>query len=217
MNYTFKNKNNPKLRKIDHCLVTHKVSLMRSVNTGTKEFREYTTEIAHILGYEALRDLPTVPTEIVTPLQKTIQNLIIKDSVVLLPILRAGLGMQDGLLTLLPTAAVGYIGMYRDHDTSLPNEYYFKAPELNGRVALILDPMLATGGSICASISLIKKHNPSQIKVLSIVSAPKGIDNILNTHQDVEIYTAAIDDGLNEHNYIVPGLGDAGDRLFGTK
>jgi uracil phosphoribosyltransferase len=190
---------------------------MRSINTGVKEFREYTKEITLMLGYEALRDLPTVPTEITTPLEKIDQNLIVKDSIVLLPILRAGLGMVDGILTLLPTAPVGYVGMYRDHDTHQPHEYYFKVPMLQGKTALILDPMLATGGSISAAIDLIKQHNPSKIKILSIVSAPEGIQHVLQSHSDVEIYTASIDRGLNANKYIVPGLGDAGDRLFGTK
>lgn len=202
---------------INNCLVTHKVALMRSINTGTKEFREYAREIALMLGYEALKDLPTEDTVIETPLEKTTQKTIIKDSVVLMPILRAGLGMEDGILTLLPTAAVGHIGMYRDHDTYEPKEYYFKAPSLTGKVVLVLDPMLATGGSIVAAINKIKESKPSKIKVLSIVSAPKGIETILNAHPDVTIYTASVDRGLNEHNYIVPGLGDAGDRLFGTK
>ena len=208
---------NKNLHHIDNCLVNHKVALMRSVNTGTKEFREYAKELALMLGYEALRDLPTVSAQIQTPLETTTQRLIVKDSVVLLPILRAGLGMEDGILTLLPTAVVGHIGMYRDHETFQPKEYYFKATNLQDKTVLVLDPMLATGGSVVAAISLIKRSKPYKIKVLTIVSAPQGIQNVFKVHSDVEIYTAAVDRELNKDNYIVPGLGDAGDRLFGTK
>ncbi|MDR3021803.1 MAG: uracil phosphoribosyltransferase [Clostridiales bacterium] len=208
---------NSNLKHINHCLINHKVSLMRDKGTGTKEFREYAKEIALMLGYEALRELPTVPTKIVTPLETTTQNLIKKDSVVLLPILRAGLGMVDGILTLIPTAAVGHIGMYRDHQTFEAKEYFCKMPTLTDKTVLLLDPMLATGGSASAAVKLIKTHKPKKIKFLCIVSVPYGIEQLTKNHSDIEIYTACIDRELNADKYIVPGLGDAGDRLFGTK
>lgn len=207
--------------QIDHPLLTHKLTRLRDKHTGTKVFRELANEITMLLAYEALKNVRLKPTEVSTPL-KNIHGGIVDHDVVLVPILRAGVGMLDGVLSLFPEARVGFVGIYRDHDTAMPITYYEKLPEaLKDPLFFIIDPMLATGGSIIACINMIKHHekghHPSKIKIISIISAPEGIRAVEEAHPDVEIYTGHIDDGLDANKYIVPGLGDAGDRLFGTK
>lgn len=202
---------------IDHPLVQSKVTKLRSIETGNKEFRELTSEIASLICYEATKDIPMENIEVETPLGKT-DGKIISKKIGLVPILRAGIGMLDGILNLIPTAKVGLIGLYRDPDTLLPVEYYCKLPvDADQREILLLDPMLATGGTASAAIQFMKEREIKNIKLLSIISSPEGVKKIQNDHSDIDIYTAAYDKGLNEHGYIVPGLGDAGDRLYGTK
>ena len=203
---------------LDHPLVQHKISLLRDKNTGTKEFKELVGEIATLLCYEATRDLPTKEVEVETPMGVAKCRVLAGRKLALVPILRAGLGMVDGMLTLLPAAKVGHIGMYRNEETLEPVEYYCKLPsDIAERDVLVLDPMLATGGSACDAISQIKKRGARSIKFLAIVAVPEGINKLRALHPDVDIYVGALDDGLNEIGYIVPGLGDAGDRIFGTK
>ena len=203
---------------MDHPLVQHKVSLLRNKNTGTKEFKELVSELAMLLCYEATRDLPTEEVEIETPIAVAKTHMLSGRKVALVPILRAGLGMVDGMLALSPAAKVGHIGMYRNEETLEPVEYYCKLPaDIAEREVIVLDPMLATGGSACDAITQIKKRGVKNIKFIGIIGAPEGLKRLQELHPDVDIYMAALDERLNENGYIVPGLGDAGDRIFGTK
>ena len=202
----------------DHPLIQHKTTLLRKTTTTNKEFRESVEEITMLMCYEALRDLPLEDVEIETPITKTVQKVIKGKKIAVVPILRAGLGMVNGMLNLVPTAKVGHIGMYRDEETMQPQEYYCKLPEdIANRLIVVVDPMLATGGSAIDAISQIKSYGGKQIKFLCLIAAPEGIEALSKAHPDVQIYCANVDEGLNEHCYIVPGLGDAGDRIFGTK
>ena len=203
---------------LDHPLVQHKVSHLRDRNTGTKEFKELVSEIATLLCYEATRDLPTEEVEIETPVAIAKTRVLSGRKLALVPILRAGLGMVDGMLTLLPAAKVGHIGLYRNEETLEPVEYYCKLPsDIAERDVMVLDPMLATGGSAVDAITQIKKRGAKSIKFLAIIAAPEGLERLHTAHPDVDIYVAALDEKLNENDYIIPGLGDAGDRIFGTK
>ncbi|HBU11533.1 MAG TPA: uracil phosphoribosyltransferase [Clostridiales bacterium] len=203
---------------LDHPLLQHKVSKIRDKNTGVKEFRELVTEIAMLMVYEVTRDLPLKEIEVETPITKAKTKVISGKTLGIIPILRAGLGMVDGVLNLIPSAKVGHIGLYRDPESLKPVEYYCKLPmDVEKRDLIILDPMLATGGSASDAISLLKQRGCKNIKLVCIIAAPEGIKAVLAAHPDVDIYVAAEDKGLNSHAYIVPGLGDAGDRLFGTK
>lgn len=205
------------LKVLNHPLITHKLTQMRKVTTGTKDFREQLDEIAGLMAYEISRDLPLHDVEIVTPVAPTKAQELAKD-VVLVPILRAGLGMVDGIRGLIPTAKVGHIGLYRDEETLEPHEYFAKFPSnMPEAVVMVLDPMLATGGSASAAITMLKRRHASSIKLVCLVGAPEGVARIEKDHPDVDIYLAALDEKLNDHGYIVPGLGDAGDRIFGTK
>lgn len=201
-----------------HPLIMHKISLIRDKNCGTREFRTVIGEIATLMGYEILRDLETELVEIETPMEKAMVPMIKGKKLAVVPILRAGLGMVDGILFLVPTAKVGHVGMYRDEETLQPKEYYCKLPEdIDQRLVLIVDPMLATGGSADAAIEFVKKQGAKQIKFASIIAAPEGIKMLTEKHPDIQIYCGSIDRQLNENGYILPGLGDAGDRIFGTK
>lgn len=203
---------------MDHPLIQHKLSLLRDKTTGSKEFRELTSEIAMLMCYEATRDLPLKEIEVETPVATAKTKVIAGRKLAFVPILRAGIGMVDGVTTLVPAAKVGHIGLYRDPETLKPKEYYSKLPsDINEREVIVLDPMLATGGSAIAAISIIKKRNPKCIKFMCIIASPEGMKALEEAHPDVQIYCAAMDKRLNEHGYIVPGLGDAGDRVFGTK
>ena len=203
---------------LDHPLVQHKVSHLRDRNTGTKEFKELVSEIAMLLCYEATRDLPTEEVEIETPVAIAKTRVLSGRKLALVPILRAGLGMVDGMLTLLPAAKVGHIGLYRNEETLEPVEYYCKLPsDIAERDVMVLDPMLATGGSAVDAITQIKKRGAKSIKFLAIIAAPEGLERLHTAQPDVDIYVAALDEKLNENGYIIPGLGDAGDRIFGTK
>jgi uracil phosphoribosyltransferase len=205
------------LNLINHPLITHKLTQMRKKGTGTRDFRQNAGEIAALMAYEITRDIPTLSLEIETPVCNCRASEI-SGEIVLVPVLRAGLGMVDGITNLIPDARVGHIGMYRDHETLMPVTYFSKFPEeLGSAVVMVLDPMLATGGSASAAIKVIKEKGARVIKLVSIVGAPEGVARIEKDHPDVQIYLAALDEKLNEHGYIVPGLGDAGDRLFGTK
>ncbi|MGM9568372.1 MAG: uracil phosphoribosyltransferase [Clostridia bacterium] len=205
-----------KLHIMDHPLITHKITMLRDENTNTKDFRQLVYEIALLMGYEATKDLTLTDTEITTPLMKTTKK-VLNQKVAIVPILRAGLGMVDGVLDLIPSAKVGHIGLYRDHETLKPVEYYCKLPtDIESREVIIVDPMLATGGSSAAAISFIKKRGAKNIKLMCILAAPEGIEVLQKEHPDVELYCGAVDDKLNEKGYILPGLGDAGDRIFGT-
>lgn len=202
---------------MDHPLIQHKLTYLRKKETGAKEFRELVSEIAMLMCYEATRDLPLEETEIETPMGKAVTRVISGRKLAFVPILRAGLGMVEGVLTLVPAAKVGHIGLYRDHQTLQPVEYYHKLPQdIKNREVILLDPMLATGGSAIDAISIIKRSTPKAIKFMCIIAAPEGIEALMKAHPDVQIYCAAVDDHLNENGYIVPGLGDAGDRIFGT-
>ncbi|MEJ6951142.1 uracil phosphoribosyltransferase [Natronospora cellulosivora (SeqCode)] len=202
----------------DHPLIQHKIALIRDKKTGAKEFRELVNEIATLMAYEVTRDLPLKEVEIETPLQKTKANKISGKKVGVVPILRAGLGMLDGVLKLIPTAKVGHVGLYREPDTLEPVEYYCKMPtDVEERDLIVIDPMLATGGSASAAIHFVKERKPRSIKLMCLISAPEGIKRVQEDHPDVDIFIAAVDEKLNDHAYIVPGLGDAGDRLYGTK
>ena len=201
-----------------HPLIMHKISLIRDKNCGTREFRTVIGEIATLMGYEILRDLETELVEIETPMEKAMVPMIKGKKLAVVPILRAGLGMVDGILSLVPTAKVGHVGMYRDEETLQPKEYYCKLPEdIDQRLVLIVDAMLATGGSADAAIEFVKKQGAKQIKFASIIAAPEGIKMLTEKHPDIQIYCGSIDRQLNENGYILPGLGDAGDRIFGTK
>ncbi len=207
-----------KFQVIDHPLIQHKVSIIRDKNCGTKVFREVVDEIAMLMAYEISRDMPVEDVIIETPITKTTQKMLAGKKVAIIPILRAGLGMVDGILQLIPAAKVGHVGVYRDEETLEPHEYFVKLPEdIDSRQLLVVDPMLATGGSANMAIDLLKKRGASNIKFVCLVAAPEGVRALQNAHPDVDIYTAALDDHLNDDGYIVPGLGDAGDRLFGTK
>ena len=207
-----------KLLVFDHPLIQHKVTLMRKKETNNKEFKELAKEVVMLMGYEATRDLPLEEVEIETPICKTRQNMLKGEDIAIIPILRAGLGFVDGMLALYPNAKVGHIGLYRDPDTHLPVEYYCKLPtDIEKRVIFVVDPMLATGGSAIDAINSIKQRGGHNIKFMCLIAAPEGIKALQEAHPDVDIYIAQEDERLNEHAYIVPGLGDAGDRLFGTK
>ena len=202
----------------DHPLIQHKLAILRDERTGVKEFREIVSEIATLMCYEATRDLPLKDVEIKTPVATSTFKSLAGKKLAIVPILRAGLGMVDGILTLIPSAKVGHIGLYRDPDTLEPVEYYCKMPsDIAERDVIVLDPMLATGGSASAAIQFIKNYEVKHIKLMNIIAAPEGVERIRKDHPDVEVYCAALDEKLNEHGYIVPGLGDAGDRIFGTK
>lgn len=203
---------------MDHPLLQHKLSILRDENTGVKDFREVVSEIATLMCYDATRDLPLEEVEIKTPITTAKSKTIAGKKLAIVPVLRAGLGMVDGILTLIPSAKVGHIGLYRDPDTLEPVEYYCKMPnDIAEREVIILDPMLATGGSASAAIQFIKNYEVKNIKLMNIIAAPEGIQRVHHDHPDVDIYCAALDEKLNDHGYIVPGLGDAGDRIFGTK
>ena len=207
-----------KVHILDHPLLQHKLSILRDENTGVKDFREVVSEIATLMCYEATRDLPLEEVEIKTPITTAKFKMIAGKKLAIVPVLRAGLGMVDGILTLIPSVKVGHIGLYRDPDTLEPVEYYCKMPnDIAEREVIILDPMLATGGSASAAIQFIKNYEVKHIKLMNIIAAPEGIERVHHDHPDVEIYCAALDEKLNDHGYIVPGLGDAGDRIFGTK
>ncbi len=203
---------------VDHPLIKHKLSIMRDKNTGSKDFRELLSEIAMLMCYELTRDLPVEEIEIETPVAKMTGYQIGGKKLAVIPILRAGLGMVDGILSLVPVAKVGHIGLYRDPDTHNPVEYYCKLPfDIEERYIIVCDPMLATGGSASDAITMLKNRGCKHIKLLCLVAAPEGVEKFQEDHPDVEVYAAALDDHLNDHAYIIPGLGDAGDRLFGTK
>ena len=207
-----------KVQVLDHPLLQHKLSILRDKNTGVKEFREIVGEIAALMCYEATRNLPTEEVEIETPVAMAKTKVLSGKKLAIVPILRAGLGMVDGLLTLVPVAKVGHIGLYRDPETHTPVEYYCKLPEdIENRIVILVDPMLATGGSAIDAINMLKKRGVSNIRFMCLVAAPEGVAALQAAHPDVDIFTAALDRQLNEHKYILPGLGDAGDRIFGTK
>ena len=203
---------------MDHPLIQHKLSILRDKRTGTKQFRELINEIAMLMCYESTRDLPLKEVKTETPLTTATTKKLAGKKLAFVPIFRAGLGMVDGLLNLIPSAKVGHIGMYRDPETHKPIDYYCKLPaDLNERDVFVLDPMLATGGSAIAAVSRIKEFNPKRIKFLCIIAAPEGVEAFTAAHPDVPVYCAGLDEKLNDHCYILPGLGDAGDRIFGTK
>lgn len=205
------------LHIVNHPLITHKLSIMRNKKTGSKDFREMLNEIAMLMGYELTRDLPLEDISIETPVTKMKAKMISGKKLAIVPILRAGLGMVDGLLDLIPVAKVGHIGLYRDPETHLPVEYYCKLPpDIHNRIVILVDPMLATGGSAVDALNILKKKGCCHIRFMCLVAAPEGVKKVREAHPDVDIYTASLDEGLNEHAYIVPGLGDAGDRIFGT-
>ncbi|WP_425805971.1 uracil phosphoribosyltransferase [Desulfitobacterium sp. Sab5] len=203
---------------LDHPLIQHKLSLIRDEKTGSKDFRELVEEVAMLMAYEVTRDFPLQEVEVKTPVASTKTKMIAGRKVGLVPILRAGLGMVDGMLKLIPTAKVGHIGLYRDPETLKPVEYYCKLPtDIEERDLIVIDPMLATGGSASAAITFLKERGVRNIKLMCLIAAPEGIQAVTSAHEDVDIFVAAVDEKLNDHGYIVPGLGDAGDRLFGTK
>ena len=203
---------------IDHPMIQHKLTIMRKKETGSKDFRELLKEISLLMGYEVTRDLPLDDIEIETPICKPIAKKVSGRKLAIVPILRAGIGMVDGLQTLVPVAKVGHIGLYRNEETHVPVVYYCKLPEdINQRLVIVTDPMLATGGSACDALSMLKERGCNNIRLMCLVSAPEGIARVQKEHPDVDIYVAAVDDHLNKDAYIVPGLGDAGDRIFGTK
>lgn len=207
-----------KFTVLNHPLIQHKLTIIRKKDTGTNEFRQIVGEIGGLMVYEMTRDLPLKNVEIETPIGKSTQKELAGKKLVIVPILRAGLGMVDGVLQMIPSAKVGHIGMYRDEETLKPHEYFFKMPpDIEERECIIVDPMLATGGSAIDAIDLLKSKGVNKIKFLCIIAAPEGIEAIEEKHPDVQIYCGSIDDHLNENKYIVPGLGDAGDRIFGTK
>lgn len=202
----------------DHPLIRHKVAILRDERTSMKEFRELVEEITTLMVYEAFKDVPTKTVLVKTPLETTEQTMVADGAVAIVPILRAGLGMVNGVHTLFPTARVGHIGMYRDEETLEPNEYYCKLPDgIENSIAILLDPMLATGGSAVAAIDALKKRGCKNIRLMNIIGAPIGVETVAKAHPDVRIYVSTLDRQLNENGYILPGLGDAGDRLFGTK
>lgn len=207
-----------KVHVLDHPLLQHKLSILRNKDTGVKEFREIISEVAALECYEATRDLPLKEVEINTPVATGKFKVLAGKKLAIVPILRAGLGMVDGILDLIPSAKVGHIGLYRDPETRLPVEYYCKMPsDIADRDVIVVDPMLATGGSASAAITFLKGYGCKSIKLMNVIAAPEGIACVQRDHPDVDIYVAAVDERLNDHAYIVPGLGDAGDRIFGTK
>ncbi len=209
---------NEQIYVMDHPLIQHKLGILRDKNTGTKQFRELASEIARLMCYEATRDLPLEDVEIETPMQKMTAKTIAGRKLAFVPILRAGLGMVEGMLDMVPSAKVGHIGLYRNETTHQPVEYYNKLPpDIEERDVIVLDPMLATGGSAIDAITIVKRSNPRSIKFMCLIAAPEGLSALTAAHPDVQIYCAAVDRCLNEDAYILPGLGDAGDRIFGTK
>ena len=208
----------PNVFIFDHPLIKHKVSILRDKDTGMKEFRELVEEITTVMTYESMRDMEMVPVEVETPLEKTTQYRVKEESIAIVPILRAGLGMVNGVHRVFPTARVGHIGMYRDEATLEPQEYYCKLPDgIENKTVFLVDPMLATGGSVCDALAALKKHGCKHIKFMALIAAPEGVEAVAKAHPDVQVYISTLDRCLNEHGYILPGLGDAGDRLFGTK
>ena len=206
------------LHVLDHPLLQHKLSILRNKDTGVKEFREAVNEIAMLMCYEATRDLPTEEVQIETPVALATCRVLAGKKLAIVPILRAGLGMVDGMISLIPSAKIGHIGLYRDPETHEPVEYYCKMPpDIAERDVIVVDPMLATGGSASAAIQFIKNHGCKTIRLMNVIAAPEGIAVVQKDHPDVDIYVASVDERLNDHAYIVPGLGDAGDRIFGTK
>lgn len=205
------------LHIVNHPLVLHKLSIMRNKETSTMKFRELLQEISMLMGYEITRDFPLTYEDIETPLMPMKAPKIAGKKVVIVPILRAGLGMVDGLMKLMPSARIGHIGLYRDEETCLPQFYYYKMPSGKERTVILTDPMLATGGSACDAILRLKKDGYTNIKMMCLVASPQGVDAVQTQHPDVDIYLASLDEDLNDKNYIIPGLGDAGDRIFGTK
>lgn len=207
-----------KVTIFDHPLIQHKVSILRNVDTSSNQFRQLVEEITMLMCYESMRDLPLEDVEVNTPLTTTKTKMLAGIKLAVVPILRAGLGMVNGVLNLVPSARVGHIGLYRDEETLEPHEYYCKLPKnIESRLVIVTDPMLATGGSAVDAIKLIKDHGGKKIKFMCLIAAPEGIEALTKAHPDVEVYCAHVDECLNEHGYIVPGLGDAGDRIFGTK
>ena len=203
---------------LDHPLIRHKLAIIRDKNTNTKQFREVVEEIATLMAYESFKDVPTQEIEVETPLEKTTQTVVKENSIAIVPILRAGLGMVNGILSLFPAAKVGHIGLYRNEETLEPQEYYCKLPTgIENKVVMVTDPMLATGGSASDAITMRKKRGCKKIKLLCILAAPEGLKKVAEDHPDVEIFISTLDRQLNEKGYILPGLGDAGDRIFGTK
>lgn len=203
---------------LDHPLIQHKLAILRQKDTGVKEFRELISEIAGLMCYEATRNLPTVEVEIETPVAKAKVKMLAGKKLAIIPILRAGLGMVDSMVDMIPSAKIGHIGLYRDPETHLPVEYYCKLPDdIENRQVFVVDPMLATGGSAVAAIDFLKKYGCKNIIMMNVIGCPEGVKAVQDAHPDVEMYLAAVDERLNEHAYIVPGLGDAGDRIFGTK
>ena len=203
---------------LDHPLIQHKLAILRNEDTGVKEFRELVSEIAGLMCYEATRNLPTEEVDVQTPVALAKCKMLAGKKLAIIPILRAGLGMVDSMVDMIPSAKVGHIGLYRDPETHLPVEYYCKLPEdIGSRQVFVVDPMLATGGSAIAAIDFLKQHGCKQIIMMNIIGCPEGVQAVQEAHPDVELYLAAVDEKLNEHKYIIPGLGDAGDRIFGTK
>ena len=203
---------------LDHPLIQHKLAILRNVNTGVKEFRELISEIAGLMCYEATRNLPTVEVDVETPLMTAKCRMLAGKKLAIVPILRAGLGMVDNMVALIPSAKIGHIGLYRDPETHKPVEYYCKLPDdIGNRQVFVVDPMLATGGSAIAAINFLKQHGCKTITMMNVIGCPEGVKAVTEAHPDVDLYLAALDEKLNEHDYIVPGLGDAGDRIFGTK
>ena len=218
MKEVFSMKNYENVMIFDHPLIRHKVAILRDKNTGMKDFRELIEEITTIMAYEVLKEVPTHKVMVETPLETCEQEKIVEKSIALVPILRAGLGMVNGIHTLLPTAKVGHIGMYRDETTMEPQTYYCKLPDdIQNKKVILLDPMLATGGSACAAIEYLKKIGCKDICLMDIIGAPAGVEKVAESHPDVKVYLSTLDRELNDHCYILPGLGDAGDRLYGTK
>lgn len=208
----------PKIHVFDHPLIQHKLTYIRDINTGTKEFRELVDEVATLMAYEITRELPLEQVEVQTPVCKANSNVLAGKKLGIVPILRAGIGMVDGILKLIPAAKVGHIGLYRDPETLQPIEYYVKLPsDVSVRDFILVDPMLATGGSAIAAVESLKSRGAKNIKFMCLIAAPEGVKALTDAHPDVDIYIAAMDEKLDEKGYIVPGLGDAGDRLFGTK
>ena len=211
-------KNYDNVQILDHPLIRHKVAIIRNKNTDTKQFREVVEELATLMAYESFKDVPTQEIEVETPLEKTTQMVVKENSIAIVPILRAGLGMVNGILSLFPAAKVGHIGLYRNEETLEPQEYYCKLPTgIEEKVVMVTDPMLATGGSASDAITMIKKKGCKKIKLLCILAAPEGLKKVAEDHPDVEIFISTLDRQLNDKGYILPGLGDAGDRIFGTK
>ena len=203
---------------LDHPLIQHKLAILRNVNTGVKEFRELVSEIAGLMCYEATRNLPTEEVEVQTPVAVAKCRMLAGKKLAIIPILRAGLGMVDSMVDMIPSAKIGHIGLYRDPETHMPVEYYCKLPDdIGSRQVFVVDPMLATGGSAIAAIDFLKQHGCKQIIMMNVIGCPEGVKAVQDAHPDVDLYLAAVDEKLNDHAYIVPGLGDAGDRIFGTK